>query len=53
MDDPEHTEAVLIERHVGTFMQWNVQGDLPCIPIECIEPFAGGHPERPLSVFAG
>src|SRR5260370_358833 len=52
MENPEHAEAVLIERHLSTFMQWDVQGDLSCIPIECIQPFAGGNPERSLPVFA-
>jgi hypothetical protein len=53
MSDPEHAEAVLIERHLAMFMQWNVQGNLPCLPIERIQPFAGANPERPLPVFAG
>jgi hypothetical protein len=53
MDDPEHTEAVLIERHLATFVQRNVQGDLPCIPIERIQPFAAANPTRPRLVFSG
>ncbi len=53
LDDPEHAEAVLIERRLVKVPQRNVEGDLPRIPIERIQPFAGANPERPLPVFAG
>ena len=53
LEDPERAEAVLIERRLGKVLQRNVEGDLLCIPIERIQPFAGANPERPLPVFAG
>src|SRR5712691_4312781 len=53
LENPEHAEAVLIERRLGKVLQRNVEGDLLCIPIERIQPFAGANPERPLPVFAG
>src|ERR1700758_3019903 len=53
LEDPKHAEAVLVERRTRKVLQRNVEDDLLCIPIECIQPFAGPNPERPLPVFAG
>jgi hypothetical protein len=53
LEDPEHAEAVLIERLIGKVLQRDVEGDLPRIPIERIQSLAGPNPERPLPVFAG
>src|SRR5579863_3105511 len=52
LENPEHAEAVFIERRRGKVVQWNVQGDLPRIPIERIQSFMGPNPERSFPVFA-
>src|SRR6266478_5455885 len=52
LENPEHAEAVLIKGGLGKVLQRNVESDLPCIPIERIQAFAGANPEGPRPVFA-
>src|SRR5579859_4533647 len=52
MNDPEHAKTVFLDGYLATFMEWNVERDLACLPIKCIHPFTAGDPQRPLFVFS-